>query len=309
MGGIYRKGRLYRANSLATAVLTALLVPESALAWTVNVECEKDPSGGDRANNGTCTADVDGLQSWFTVWTAQPAVPDDVVKLTVVNGNQDEVEYACKDQDLISITPAYITARVNGSMSDSDGVLCYPPSPSPILLDLDRNQFHLSPGPILFDFNGDGIKERTAWTSENSTDGFLYFDRDDNGQLDNGTELFGNSTPLMSGLSAANGFLALAEFDQTEFGGNGDGIINPLDSVYAALRVWIDENADAQFEQVESFWLSDLGIAAIDLSYKEYPRVDEHGNVLRYNGTAWLEEDGKLKRIAITDVIFRTQDE
>lgn len=72
--------------------------------------------------------------------------------------------------------------------------------------------------PVLFDIDGDGQLNRIGWTSREGDDAFLALDRNGNGFIDDGTELFGNATRLRSGLAAANGFDALAEFDE-----NGDG--------------------------------------------------------------------------------------
>jgi len=69
--------------------------------------------------------------------------------------------------------------------------------------------------------------------------------------VDDGSELFGNATPLTSGWPAANGYLALAEYDLAENGGNEDGLISIEDTVYADLRVWIDSNATGSSEFVE----------------------------------------------------------
>jgi len=177
--------------------------------------------------------------------------------------------------------------------------------PSPILLDLDRNQFHLSGGPVLFDIDSDGQVEIVTWVAPNSMDAFLYLDRNGNGVVDNGLELFGNSTLLFSGDFAENGYVALAEFDLIENGGSQDGVIDAGDSVFTDLRVWIDENADGVSEDHESLSLAEAGVLSIGLDYRESPRTDNHGNEFRYIGSGWIEVNGQSKKLSTTDVFFR----
>jgi hypothetical protein len=175
---------------------------------------------------------------------------------------------------------------------------------SPILLDLDRNQFHLSGDPVPFDLNADGVREMTYWTRGDHRDAFLCMDRNGNGQIDDGTELFGNTTVLTNGLRARHGYLALGEFDESHLGGNFDGKITPEDALFDSLCLWIDSNHDGQSETWEIFSLQDLGVAAINLDHRISPREDPLGNLLLYKGTAWIESGGKLKKIVTTDVFF-----
>lgn len=94
---------------------------------------------------------------------------------------------------------------------------------------------------VTFDIDNNGSGDHVSWTTVDSDDGFLALDRNANGTIDNGAELFGNVTPQPASTNK-NGFLALAEYDKAANGGNGDGVIDSHDSVFPLLHVWQDKN-------------------------------------------------------------------
>jgi hypothetical protein len=154
---------------------------------------------------------------------------------------------------------------------------------SPIIVDVADNGFSLTSasGGVWFDLPGMGTKKKMSWTSQGSDDGFLALDRNGNGMIDNGLELFGNFTPQPPS-RARNGFLALAMLDTSDSGGNGDGLIDALDAAYAGLRIWVDANHNGVSEPEELFTLPQAGVHSMDLRYQQHRYVDEHGNEFRY---------------------------
>jgi hypothetical protein len=157
---------------------------------------------------------------------------------------------------------------------------------SPVIVDTSGNGIALTSaqGGVQFDLNGDGAPDQLAWTSVDSDDAWLALDRNGNGLMDNGTELFGNFTeqPTLTEGAKKNGFLALAEFDKVENGGNADNNITDSDIIFGGLRLWTDSNHNGISENDELKTLAELGVTVIELKYRESKRTDEHGNNFRY---------------------------
>jgi len=109
-------------------------------------------------------------------------------------------------------------------------------------------------------------------------------DRNSNGTIDNGAELFGNFTPQPNPSPGRerNGFVALAEYDKTTNGGNNDGIITSADSIFGLLRLWQDLNHNGVSEPDELKSLNTFGLTAMELDFKVSKKLDENGNLFRY---------------------------
>jgi hypothetical protein len=129
---------------------------------------------------------------------------------------------------------AYQKNKQSADINDNYRRGLAPPAPrDPLAIDLAGNGIEtvgITTTPILFDHNADGIRTGTGWIK--ATDAWLVLDRDGNGTIDSGRELFGVDTvlsgrPGIDAVYAATGFQALAGLNQ-----NGDGLFNAADAAF-----------------------------------------------------------------------------
>lgn len=152
----------------------------------------------------------------------------------------------------------------------------------PVILDLDNNSSNntigMNDSAVYFDYNADGFAEKTGWA--NSEDGMLVRDINKDGKINNGSELFGQYTPLRDGTLAESGFEALLDLDD-----NGDRIINKLDAGFQQLQVWQDANSNGITDTNELMTISELGITEFKLK--------DHGNLEWPDGSTGNSETGQ----------------
>lgn len=109
---------------------------------------------------------------------------------------------------------------------------------------------------------------------------WLALDRDGNGSIDGGDELFGSGTRLRgSSDHARNGFAALAELDA-----NGDGLVDARDPRFGELLLWRDHDADRRSLPGELEPLSSAGVQALPVSSAKDAECDARGNCAALGG-------------------------
>lgn len=181
------------------------------------------------------------------------------------------------------------------------GSCCYQFN-SPILIDLGGDGFHLTglDAGVIFSIGPVVRPYRVSWTRPFTNDAWLVLDRDGNGTIDTGSELFGNFTPQPQppGREMRHGFRALAVFDTAADGGNRDGAIGAEDLVFSKLRLWRDMNHNGLSETSELSTLAANNIAQISLDYKDSKYTDSFGNVFRFRAKLRLARGGQATRWA-----------
>lgn len=189
-----------------------------------------------------------------------------------------------------------------------DGSNCIYQPGSPLLIDVDRKGFKLTEQAegVLFDIDGDGRVEQVSWTAADAEDAWLALDRNGNGIIDSGQELFGTATPVgLDPLSASgysttfNGFEVLlhSEIEGAKLGSlSTDKMITPADPIWGALLLWTDRNHNGFSEADELQSATAAGLSEISLTYHEIGKRDRHGNTFAQTATMkWA--DGKSGHI------------
>ena len=131
---------------------------------------------------------------------------------------------------------------------------------------------------VYYDLDNNGFAEKTGWIDAKS--GILVLDRDGNGKIEAGKELFGDRTILDDGKTASSGFAALAALDS-----NHDGVIDAKDAKFSELRIWIDKDGNGVSTPDELLTLEEAGIKSLNLSNEFVGKVDENGNTIARVGS------------------------
>ena len=165
-----------------------------------------------------------------------------------------------------------------------EGIFYY----DPLALDLNGNGIETLAANghdgAMFDHERNGIRTATGWVHSN--DGILVYDRNGDGKINNGGELFGDNTLLKDGSTAAHGFAALAELDD-----NGDGKVDAADSAFKKLGVWRDLNHNGISEEGEISSLEEVRVQSLNLAYKNADQNLGNGNTLAEVGS-YTDADG-----------------
>jgi len=212
-------------------------------------------------------------------------------KVADTNHTQDELYY----DEIECQTPG-------SACHDGDYDYC-----SPIVIHLENGEEAEFTSPqkgVYFDLDGGG-RDLVSWTQGKSNTALLVWDRNGNGKIDDGTELFGTATPLLGGGLARMGYEALAELDSLEEGGNGNGWFEPADAHWRSLQLWIDWDHNGRSNPGELMSLDDggvYGIKAVGIPFSS--KKDEHGNWFKWSSPAYLQRDGESFVTESVDVFF-----
>lgn len=163
----------------------------------------------------------------------------------------------------------------------------------PLVINFSGNAAQLLDQHFRFDLNNDGQAEELPMLASGS--GYLAFDRNGNGRIDNGSELFGPGTD--------NGFGELADLDA-----DGNGWIDEADPLFSKLGIW-QATGDGDNATMELLSLASSGVGALALAHAATPfelRGSGNSNLggIRSSGIA-LTEDGKVLSMQEIDLTVR----
>jgi hypothetical protein len=167
-----------------------------------------------------------------------------------------------------------LTSTMVNSITTTNATWLAATAYTPIVLDLDSNgiQTLSVDSGVQFDLLANGQPVQTGWVG--SGDGLLVMDRNNDGTINDGSELFGSSTVLADGSKAIDGYQALAQLDT-----NHDGVISSADAQFARLGVWVDGNADGSTGLGEVKSLAELNISQLSLKVETTSNTN-HGNLI-----------------------------
>lgn len=182
----------------------------------------------------------------------------------------------------------YINTTHQGSVASRGG--------KPVAIDLNGDGIHytnLDDSKVLFDINGDGVKDLLSWTA--ADDGLVVFDKDGDGLIQELDEV-----SFLSYLTGAMTDLeGLAGFDTDK-----DGKLTANDALWSKFGVWQDQNQDGVTDAGEFKTLDAWGILAIDL--KSDQMMDQVGDVYIMGRSTFTRTDGSTGEVA--DAAFRYLD-
>ncbi|MDO9208310.1 MAG: Ig-like domain-containing protein, partial [Sulfuricurvum sp.] len=122
----------------------------------------------------------------------------------------------------------------------------------------------------------DGNREHTAWIDVG--DAQLVTDINQDGIINDGSEIFGEYAKLPNGTLAKNGYEALAQYDS-----NSDGVIDNRDEAFGDLLLWKDFNQNGKSEEGELTNIQTSGILSLRLDQENeitFKQSSENGNIL-----------------------------
>jgi hypothetical protein len=141
---------------------------------------------------------------------------------------------------------------------------------TPLVISFDGAPVEYASSMATFDINGES-SVLTDWPTAKTP--WLAVDWNENGRIDDGSELFGSGVVLSNGQHAENGFIALAELDV-----NHDGVVDAKDPMFGKLVLWSDANADRTSSSSELETLASRGVSSISVGYQNDKSCDARGN-------------------------------
>lgn len=171
---------------------------------------------------------------------------------------------------------------------------------TPLVLNFDGAPLRFdAAAAAAFDISGVGECLSTDWPALP----WLALDRDGDGAIESGRELFGSGTRLRGGARASDGFEALRELDA-----NRDGRIDTADPAFAELVLWSDGDGDRRGELAELLPVTAVDLVAIHLDVAVRIECDDRGNCGRERSRfEFRAPTGEVRSGEVVDVYLACQ--
>ena len=286
------------------------------LALTVGVTSNV-PVGDTDINIFGVTRNADGSVDISGIEGGNATQPDTLTRISVFGVAQyNSIEYthvtgdtfkiggfgaAVPSDDPVEFDLPIEVVDGDGDAVDSNINVTLTPTP-PVVLDLDGDgveTLNLSDSSVLFDYDGDGTLEHTAWVG--ADDGLLAIDLNGDGKVNDGSEIV--FSQYADGAETDLEGLAMA------FDTNQDGQLTAADEQFDKFGVWQDADSDGVTDEGEFTSLTDLGIESINLTNDGNQSVSEDGSVTTFGYSQFTNADGSTGLVG--DVAFAnyTQDQ
>lgn len=197
----------------------------------------------------------------------------------------------CKDGRSIEFNVNFMMSRSFAAYYEEEIDFVGNAFTDPLVINLDGNIDSISDQTFYFDLDCDGSEEEISRLTAGS--GFLALDMNDDGIINDGSELFGAQT--------GNGFSELSKYDTDK-----DGFIDEDDEIFESLKIWaFDESGESHLYTLKEKNVGAiyLGHAATNFSFNSLK--DNSANAKMRSTGVFLFEDGNVGTISQIDFAAR----
>ena len=160
----------------------------------------------------------------------------------------------------------------------------------PLVINLDTNIVNVTDQKFLFDIDSDGDKEELSFVGKGS--GFLAIDKNNDGTINDGSELFGTKS--------GDGFRDLAQYDE-----DGNGWIDEADSVFSNLKIWTkDSNGDDSLIDLKQAGVGALYLGSADTEFSLNDMDTNKTNAVVRKTGIYLKENGEAGTLNHVDLVL-----
>ncbi|QPN65983.1 immunoglobulin-like domain-containing protein [Synechococcus sp. CBW1006] len=226
-------------------------------------------------------------------------------RLEIANAN-DDAQFSVGGISIVTVdTGLPVSKSFDLTLTDRDGdsiggsfTLTWNPSVVPLAVDANQDgslsYLSLQASPVVFDYNGDGTPELSAWVGPE--DALLAYDKNTDGIINDGSEIsfaqyHPDATTDLEGLRLA-------------FDTNQDGVFDSSDAEFGKFGLWQDANSDGKTDVGEFRSLAEVNITSIRLSSDGVSYTTAEGDVLVHGSTSLEYADGTTG--LVQDVSFAT---